>query len=320
MNIPESFETRRSRTESYIKKNFPEFYQYLLEHFEADTFAEKLYKYINVITDSPKCAHCGKTLKFISYSRGYGKYCCALCANSDKEKLNRQKETFKEKYGDNSVVRDKMAQTMIERYGENYNELILNKRKQTCLKKYGVEFPLSSKEVRQKVNETVSKRTDEQKSIIIKKAKQTKLERYGDENYNNSEKAKQTFLQKYGVEYPFQSQEIQNKGRQTRLEKYGSIYPLQNKKLCDKSRRVRKQNYISKSNIILDRIGDKNLFICKCTHPDTCNKCIDKTFEISYDKFFVRSYDGRELCTKLCRGDTNKDTTIELFIKDVLNN
>lgn len=321
MIIPKNFNTRGQRTESYIKKNYPEFYQYLIDNYKEFPFSEALYRYVFNINNTPICKTCGSPVKFISFSHGYPKYCCSLCSNKDPEKIKKQIETSKEKYGERyeSVVK-KHHETSKEKYGDNYRQLFLEKRKKTCLEKYGGETPLSSKDVRQKINETISKRSAEEKQKIVQKVRQTKLERYGDENYNNIELLKSNNLKKYGVEFPFQSQEIQEKGRRTRLEKYGSIYPLQNAELNNKSKKTREQNYINNSDIIIDRIKKDGceFFRCKCPHLE-CDKCSEKYFDIPYDKFFVRQYDGCELCTILCKGDTNKGTTIELFIRNILD-
>ncbi len=80
------------------------------------------------------------------------------------------------------------------------------KRKQTCLEKYGVEHPMKIKEIREK-------------------HKQTCMEKYGTENPSQNEKIKekkkQTSLKNFGVEYGFQSEEIKEKIKQSCLEKYG---------------------------------------------------------------------------------------------------
>ena len=47
-------------------------------------------------------------------------------------------------------------------------------------------------------------------------------------------KTRQTNLEKYGVEYPFQSKEVQEKMKQTNLEKYGVENILQVKEVRDK--------------------------------------------------------------------------------------
>ena len=62
-------------------------------------------------------------------------------------------------------------------------------KKQTFLRKYGVENPYQSE-------------------IIKNKIKNTNIERYGNENYRNVNKAKQTCLNNYGVENISQLNEI----------------------------------------------------------------------------------------------------------------
>lgn len=68
----------------------------------------------------------------------------------------------------------------------------LNKYKQTCLEKYGVEYAQQSNKVKDK-------------------AKQTCLEKYGVEHYTNREKSKQTCLEKYGVESNLNIPEVKEK-------------------------------------------------------------------------------------------------------------
>lgn len=101
-----------------------------------------------------------------------------------------------------------------------------NKRKNTNLEKYGVEYV--------------------QQDIIIKeKSKNTILEKYGVDNvFKNKDirnKSKRTMLLKYGVEYSIQKKEIQNivkiKSRKTHLEKYGVEYSIQNKEIYEKRKK-----------------------------------------------------------------------------------
>ena len=60
--------------------------------------------------DEDKCKTCGKTTKFINMWQGYRDFCCNSCMSSNKD--------------------------------------IQNKRKQTSLQHYGVEFPHQSQEVK----------------------------------------------------------------------------------------------------------------------------------------------------------------------------
>ena len=100
----------------------------------------------------------------------------------------------------------------------------LNKYKQTCLEKYGVEYAQQSNKVKDK-------------------AKQTCIEKYGVEHYTNREKSKQTCLEKYGVESNLNIPEVKEKIKQTCLEKYGVEYILQSKEFREKSKQTCIEKY-----------------------------------------------------------------------------
>lgn len=123
----------------------------------------------------------------------------------------------------------------------------LNRARALCmeranLKKYGVKYPLQSKEIHaktiasgkargsfkigaqkgmkikiekygdisngKKISETRKNWTKERKDLWYARVKATKLERYGDENYHNIEKVKVTNLERYGVDNPSKAPEI----------------------------------------------------------------------------------------------------------------
>lgn len=100
------------------------------------------------------------------------------------------------------------------------NHLINEKRKKTCKKKFGTEFPIQSAEISNKVKTTRREimsdgRTRE--AHIQEAARRGKLEKHGDENYNNSKKISKT-KQEFTVE---KNNEINEKRRKTCMEKYG---------------------------------------------------------------------------------------------------
>ena len=150
----------------FEKTHFPkEIYEYLINRYnDSQSLKETVYR-INFGYDvRPVCENCGKPIKFLGKpSRMWKTYCSNQCRYS----LNR-----------------------------------LNKYKQTCLEKYGVEYAQQSNKVKDK-------------------AKQTCLEKYGVEHYTNREKSKQTCLEKYGVESNLNIPEVKEKIKQTCLEKYG---------------------------------------------------------------------------------------------------
>lgn len=106
-------------------------------------------------------------------------------------------------------------------------------RKQTNLKKYGVENSYQRNEIKEKI-------------------KQTKLERYGSEVYNNSEKQKQTMLDIYNVKCGYNLPEVQNKIR----EKFGGMGWSSNK-IKEKIKQTCQERYSSDWYITSDVAQEK---------------------------------------------------------------
>ena len=192
-DIKEYFFTKLNKlyTKKFLdfeKTHFPkEIYEYLINRYnDSQSLKETIYR-INFGYDvRPVCENCGKPIKFLGKpSRMWKTYCSNQCRYS----LNR-----------------------------------LNKYKQTCLEKYGVEYAQQSNKVKDK-------------------AKQTCIEKYGVEHYTNREKSKQTCLEKYGVESNLNIPEVKEKIKQTCLEKYGVEYILQSKEFREKSKQTCIEKY-----------------------------------------------------------------------------
>ncbi len=142
--------------------------------------------------------------------------------------------------------------------GHEHPKRGLEKRKETCLKRYDVEHPSQCDEIKKKYKETclvkygipstqtVETKNKNKETCLIKygvknvfqsekiknKIKETNLKRFGFEHNSQSQKIKDKkiakSLKKFGVENPNQSEEIKNKKKITCLQKYGFEYPLQN--------------------------------------------------------------------------------------------
>lgn len=120
----------------------------------------------------------------------------------------------------------------------------IKRRKGAVLKKYGVEHPLQSYKVRDKIKKTnLSKYGVEyalQNPKIRGKGRDTNLKKYGVEysmqNPGVKMKAKQTFFKKYGVENPLQSPEIKARIKKTNLDKYGFENPFYNPEIQARAR------------------------------------------------------------------------------------
>ena len=120
----------------------------------------------------------------------------------------------------------------ITQKGKKVSKETVQKRKETWLKKYGVDNPMKAKEIQAKVSNTWYNKNVEEKEEILKRREKTSLEKYGVKNPNQSQliinKRALTNLIKYGAktwpeseEYLRRKEEIFEKRKKTSIEKYG---------------------------------------------------------------------------------------------------
>ena len=327
------------KNENYCKLKYPDFTDYIAKLYPECSHVERLYRFFYPDYNNI-CATCGNPTKFINFNKGYNIYCSPGCVSKNKNIKDKKKATTMEHYGvenpsqckeiqDKKIEtnlkkygkqyynnRDKAKQTCLERYGDpNYNNP--DKVKQTCLKKYGVEYYSKTNEYIERTNKTFQEkyggRANASKLTTIK-SKQTRLERYGDPNYNNREKAINTLIEKYGT--PFYPRVKKEKPRKKTKS------PEEKKINKDNSRiRVSKKAMKYDNNILDVFLKDDILYYkCKCPHPE-CNGCIDKTYIVKSGIYSNRRGCNIEQCTNLMPVQTDriKDTTIELYIKSILD-
>ena len=237
MNIPNLSDlTPNSSRECQLRKNFPEFCEMLDTKFlDIEILNEKMWLYYNNLAEAPKCPVCGKTLKFISLTKGYKRYCSKKCSNSSPEKIELTKQRNIEKFGASSPSRCKE---------------IMEKIKATNRKKYGADNPMKNKSVSFSAHDTYKKRYNgigNASNEIKEKQRQTMLKRYGVENPLELEevrnKIKATLIERYGADTTFGSEVIQEKARRTIREKYGTDAPIQNNTIKEKIRTTNLNKY-----------------------------------------------------------------------------
>lgn len=184
------YEFRKLYKEHFNEIKEINFFKDIFEKIRTDE-SKSIFKYLN--DEYHKCLNCDNL--------AIRKFCCHQCACD----YNNSHRTLEMKM----KMIEKRKQTNLRKYGCEYpqqSEIVKSKMKQTNLERYGCEYTTQSEQMKQK-------------------AKQTNLKKYGCENARQSEivsqKIKQTNLKKYGCEYGFQSSEIKEKIKQTNLEKYG---------------------------------------------------------------------------------------------------
>lgn len=276
------------KRESFLKKNHPKLFNnivnYKLNVNKNYPLIQKIYNYIFMLEDIPKC-YCGNDVKFNdTINKGYRKYCSVKCGRND------------------SDVKDKIKKKMLKIYGVEhplYSKEIRNKIKQTNLKLYGCENPQQNKLVR--------KRTEE-----------TNLELYGNKNIFQSEKIKkkikQTISDKYNVENISQLSEVKKKKIITSNKNYGVDYYTQTEEY--KLNQLNK--FIMKFNDLNITIHDLDKQILKIT-----NHCkIHNEFLIKKDTLYNRYIIGKQkfLCTNCLPVENTHKSNIHLEIKTFLDN
>ena len=214
----------------FIEKNYPELYKYLLNKYrDSEKFSEKLYRYLYKLDEIPNCI-CGNPVKFINFKEGYHQFCSPKCSNNSLNSIEKRKNTCKQKYGVDNPAKSKLIQ---------------EKSKQTCKQKYGVDNAMKNKEIREKSQNTCMK-------------KYGCISPLG--NKDIQEKSKNTCKQKYGVEYIGQSVEIQEKIREICKEIYGAEYPVQSEQIKEKTKQICLKKYgvenVMQSKSIQNKIKD----------------------------------------------------------------
>ena len=149
-----------------------------------------------------------KPLKYFEYFITPG--VCPICGKSFKLKIKYQQ-----------IFCCKKCQSNFFRTSEAYKQSNIEKAKQTCKLKYGVENVMDSNLFRQKIKDTKLKKYGDSNYNNRIQAVKTSFELYGFDNYNNRKKAKQTFIDLYGVDNPAKIDGISDKVKETKFEKYG---------------------------------------------------------------------------------------------------
>ena len=143
----------------------------------------------------------------------------------------------------------------------------------------------------------------------------TCMERYGTKNFFNQDKIKQqyggigfggtmvskikkTMMERYGTDCSMKAQDIKDKIRESIMEKYGVGHPMKVKDIKLKAVSAIKANQILKHDFLIGYTEDGD-WICKCPHPDSCNKCQERTYITSPKLFAGRKKWFIEQCTRL---------------------
>jgi hypothetical protein len=177
----------------------------------------------------------------------------------------------------------------IENKGDKHccglKECISKKRKETSLKQWGVDNPMKSSKVKEKLENSI-------------------LEKWGVNHYSKTDefkdKIKQTTLDKWGVNHYSKTDEFKNKFKQTSLSKWGFDNP-------------------SKSNFIKEKIKKLSLEKWGVDNYSKTDEFKDKIKQTSLDKWGVDSYSKTEECKRKVNSDNKEKWGVNNYNKSNLS-
>lgn len=240
----------------------------------------------NRLNFSFKCSECGK-ISSRNLCTIVFPFICRNC-------VSKQTHTTDEYYANYN-------KSMVEKYGENYREILDEHRNQVVKERYG-SYSGMFIATSDKRNATMKARYGVTHPAKIdgycRKCAETKLQRYGDPTYNNRDKAKESIVVEFGstdawyqqnviksahtklIRYGDKTYNNREKAAKTSLKRYGVRVPSQSKKIHERMH----FKYIY-NDIIFDSSYDLSYYIWLSDNN------ID--FEYRPDVQFSYTYNGR---------------------------
>jgi len=231
-------------------------------------------------------------------------YICPNCKKEvSKEKHSIQKNGWICKGCKIGFNNSKVKSSQMKKYWEDVDEktisLIVKKREETCLKKYGVTSPQKNEAIKEKTKKTIIEKYGElnlknkkfreesaRKSILrygsknnISKIKKTNMKKYGVENVfsldETKEKSKKTNMKKYGVEYASQSDLVKEKMMNTNMKKYGVINYNQNNEVRENKRKSYFKTLEKRCEKLIPLFSEKDFISTSIEHLYSwkCKEC-----------------------------------------------
>ena len=130
---------------------------------------------------------------------------------------------------------DKKRETCLKKYGATHHlktKECLDKQRKTNLERYGSEFLHRNEEIKVKAHKTIKEKygsecyfhTDDYKE----KLRTTSIEKYGHEHFSSSQEVKnkrvETSLKNFGTHHPMMVEEVKEKVKETNIERFGVPY------------------------------------------------------------------------------------------------
>lgn len=221
--------------------------------YTVKNIMERVYIILNGKTQ-PRCEF-NNPRQFNTFDLGYRKGCVQgnKCKCVAKLRMTNQKTTLLKKYGTESV---------------STIPGIVEKRKQTNLKKYGETHPTKTVKNRQQARARNLNRSQEQKDLIRQKSQATSIARYGVTHHmmdpEQMEKMCQTNMDRYGAKFPLQNLQIKAKAvtaKQNQTANQKSLIEIKKQQTLRDRYGVNQASQIKLNKSTIDILSNKDKFI-----------------------------------------------------------
>lgn len=196
-----------------------------------------------------------KSMKYCDYNKSISTQGFHVCPNCVSVKIQK---TVMERYNVPNAsmlpkFQEKAKETSRKKYGCDFpmqNKKVREQAEQTCYEKYGQKHALQVPEIKEKARETFQKKYNANSpfgsSEIREKIAKTCEERYGYKNPKQSpiikEKIRNNLIEKYGKPSCY-TEEVKEKRMTTCQQKYGVDFPLLSEEINQKAKETNKQKY-----------------------------------------------------------------------------
>jgi G:T-mismatch repair DNA endonuclease (very short patch repair protein) len=179
------------------------------------------------------------------------------------------------------------------------------KRKETCLEKWGVENPMQSEEVKDRLKNSL-------------------LDTYGVDHFSKTEefkeKYKNTCLKNFGVDNTFKSRTHKEKIKKSNLEKFGVEYPQQNNDIKEKTTKSFLDTYgverYSQTTEFKSKIKEISQSKWGVDNYSQTLECREKVKETSIENWGVEHYSKTDEFKKKLRN--NKESLMKLRYENLI--
>lgn len=168
-----------------------------LKNTKYDNWNTRKEVFLKGYKEIPKCAVCGEPCKFVPY-HGFS----ATCGNECQRKYSSVvHKSFSEEKRKDIISRTKLSKSL---KSAEEKQKTIDKRKQTCIQRYGGVAPAQNKDVMDKMKHTCLERHGVDNIFKDKEyIKQKTKDKYGVDNiFKDKEYIRKKFISKYGVTNP----------------------------------------------------------------------------------------------------------------------